>query len=320
MYKAGGKNSVKRRAKSLAAAVLFGTATIMTTFLAPNVAMAAEEEVLPIVAYDFEDGIGEKAEAIVQGGDAYEGEVNEALAVEYKMDGLVNDQLFDASGHGNHGTLYHPETVEFVNDNGRNVIDIQDPASYISIPIGIMDSLTDKEQFTIEITYSRSAKAGGNSWLFGFGSIPKATGTNYLFYCPYFSFGNGEVRAGIKDATTEKLFTTGVRNQNDTYYTVDMVVKDGVITLFIDGIKIGGQLDSGFSIVEDVVNQGTADGILGFIGKSCWAQDTNFVGRIDSFRIYDKAMNEEEVQNSNPEYLENLRNKLEEGVQEAELL
>lgn len=247
-------------------------------------------------------------------------EVREEVVVEYNMAGASGNQLLDVSGHGNHGTIHNPETVVFTTDDGKNVMDIQDAQSYVDLPMGIAKTLENKEEFTIEATYSRSANAGGTSWLFCFGSIPKDTGTNYLFYCPYFSFGNGQVRAGIKNSTTEKLFETGIQNQNDTYYTVNMVVNNGTITLYLDGVKIGGQLDSGFSIEKDVINGGTSDGILGYLGKSCWAQDTNFVGKIASFKIYDKAMTDEEVQNANPEFKEKLQQKLNEGIQTEDLL
>lgn len=246
--------------------------------------------------------------------------VDESVAVEYSMSGAVDGKLTDISGHGNDAVIHNPEAVDFITEDGKSIMEIQDAAGYLDLPAGIMDDLTDKEAFTIEATYSRSAKAGGTSWLFCFGSVPKQTGTNYLFYCPYFSFGDGQVRAGIKDSKNEKLFETGLQNQNDTYYTVNMVFDHGTIRLYQNGVKIGGDLNSGYSIVEDVINGGTADGILGYIGKSCWAQDTNFVGKIASFKIYDKAMTDSDVQLSNPEYQENLQKLLDEGIQTEDLL
>ena len=192
--------------------------------------------------------------------------------------------------------------VTFTKEDDVDVMNITDAASYLDLPLSIMDSLSNQEEFTIEATYARSNNAGGTSWLFNFGSIPKGTGTNYLFYCPWFSFGGNEVRAGIKDNNEEKLFTTGLVNQNEKFYTVNMVFDKGTIKLYLDGVKIGGQVDSGYSIMDDVVNPGTQDGILGYIGKSCWSQDTNFVGKISRFKIYNKAMTDEDVQLSDESY------------------
>ncbi len=228
--------------------------------------------------------------------------VNKELAVEYDLSGAVDGKLLDKSGNGNHATIHNPATVTFTKEDDVDVMNITDAASYLDLPLSIMDSLSNQEEFTIEATYARSNNAGGTSWLFNFGSIPKGTGTNYLFYCPWFSFGGNEVRAGIKDNNEEKLFTTGLVNQNEKFYTVNMVFDKGTIKLYLDGVKIGGQVDSGYSIMDDVVNPGTQDGILGYIGKSCWSQDTNFVGKISRFKIYNKAMTDEDVQLSDESY------------------
>ena len=228
--------------------------------------------------------------------------VNRDLAVDYDLSGAVDGKLKDKSGNGNDATIHNPSTVTFAKEDGVDVMNITDAASYLDLPLSIMDSLSNQEEFTIEATYARSSNAGGTSWLFNFGSIPKGTGTNYLFYCPWFSFGGNEVRAGIKDNSNEKLFTTGLVNQNEQFYTVNMVFDKGTIKLYLDGVKIGGQVDSGYSIMDDVVNPGTQDGILGYIGKSCWSQDTNFVGKISRFKIYNKAMTDADVQLSDPSY------------------
>ncbi len=228
--------------------------------------------------------------------------VNKEMAVDYDLSGAEGGKLKDKSGNGNDATIHNPATVTFTKEDGVDVMNITDAASYLDLPLSIMDSLSNQEEFTIEATYARSSNAGGTSWLFNFGSIPKSTGTNYLFYCPWFSFGGNEVRAGIKDNNNEKLFTTGLVNENEQFYTVNMVFNNGTIKLYLDGVKIGGQVDSGYSIMEDVVNPGTKDGILGYIGKSCWSQDTNFVGKISRFKIYNKAMTDEDVQLSDPAY------------------
>ena len=73
----------------------------------------------------------------------------------------------------------------------------------------------------------------------------------------------------------------------------------------------GTELKSGYSIMDDVVTPGTENGILGYIGKSCWAPDKNYQGKVASFKIYDKAMTDEEIQLSDPKYQEALEKNLE---------
>lgn len=69
---------------------------------------------------------------------------------------------------------------------------------------------------------------------------------------------------------------------------------------------------TGYSIKDDVVKNGCLNNVLGYIGKSCWTGDSGFVGSIKSFKIYNKALTTEDVQNANKEYYqEQLSKKLE---------
>ncbi len=246
--------------------------------------------------------------------------INQDLAVEYDLSKAVDGKLVDTSGHGNDATIHNPDYVTFTTEDGKSVMNITNTSSYLDLPIGIMDALPDKEKFTIEATYSRSSSAGGTSWLFCIGSNPKTTGTNYLFYCPLFGFGGNEVRAGIKNNSTEQLFSTGIVNENEKFYTIDMVFDEGTVKLYIDGVKVGGELQSGYSIVDDIITNGCKNNILGYIGKSCWSQDTNFVGKISGFRVYSSALNDEEVQLSDPAYQEALLAKVSENLTETDIL
>lgn len=244
--------------------------------------------------------------------------VNKEVAVEYSMQGANNGKLVDKSGHGNDATIHNPENVTFITENDRDIMNITSDKSYLDLPMGIIDSLSDKEAFTIETTYARSASAGSTSWLFCLGSKAKATGTNYMFYCP--RFNDGALRAGIKNADSEKLFTTFMQNQNEKYYTVDMVFSKGTVNLYVDGVKVGEEIASGYSIEKDIIEEGTTDNILGYIGKSCWSGDKNFVGKIASFKVYNKAMTEEEIQTSDPSYQQALQDTVDENLTEKEIL
>lgn len=243
-------------------------------------------------------------------------EVAEGVVVQYDMTGAKDGKLVDLSDFGNDATIHNEEKITFGTEaDGTPYMQITDPAAYLDLPMSIMDDLTDQEAFTIEATYSRASNSQGSaSWLFCFGSIPQATGFNYLFYCPYFAWGGNEVRAGIKDSSSEQLFSTGLVNKNEQYYTINMVFDHGTIKLYIDGVKVGGELNSGYSIMDDVVTPGTADDILGYIGKSCWQQDTNFMGKFTNFKIYDMAMSDDDVQLSNPAYQAAFQSTLDENL------
>ncbi len=249
-------------------------------------------------------------------------EVAEGIAAEYDLTQMVDGQIKDISGRGNHATVVGASGISFVEEDGKTVMKMASNSSYITLPTSIMDSLTNKEQFTIETTFAKSSDCGMHAWLFCFGSLIKSTGTNYMFLSPNYNYKT--LRAGIKNSSTEKLFQTAIEPAVDTYYTVDMVFNEGVVKLYWNGVLISGddgteQLDSGYSIMDDVVTPGTENDILGYIGKSCWSGDSNYQGKIASFKIYDKAMTDEDIQLSNPKYQEALAKNLEE-LTDADIL
>ena len=239
--------------------------------------------------------------------------LKEGIAAEYDLTQIVNGKLKDVSGRGNDAAVEGESGISFVKEDGKTVMKMASDDSYIKLPLSIMDSLTDKEQFTIETTFAKSSACGNNAWLFCLGSKVKNSGTNYMFLSP--NFESKTLRAGIKDSGTEKLFGTSIQPAVDTYYTVDMVFNKGTVKLYWNGQLIKGddgtELKSGYSIMDDVVTPGTENGILGYIGKSCWAPDKNYQGKVASFKIYDKAMTDEEIQLSDPKYQEALEKNLE---------
>lgn len=240
--------------------------------------------------------------------------VKEGVAVEYDLTQMTEDgKLKDVSGRGNDAAVEGKSGISFVKENGKTVMKMAGNDSYIKLPLSIMDSLTDKEQFTIETTFAKSSACGNNAWLFCLGSKVKSTGTNYMFLSP--NFESKTLRAGIKNSGTEKLFGTSIQPAVDTYYTVDMVFNKGTVKLYWNGQLLKGddgtELKSGYSIMDDVVTPGTENGILGYIGKSCWSGDKNYQGKVASFKIYDKAMTDEEIQLSDPKYQEAFKKNLE---------
>lgn len=220
-------------------------------------------------------------------------------AVYYDMGDHTDTTITDVSGHGNNAAV-KGNAITFGKDGDDDIVSINQSGSYIEFPQSIMDSLTEAEKFSVEITYARSTKCGAVTWLWCFGSNPKSTGTNYLFYCP--SFNNGAIRAGIKDDSNEILFDTTMTNENEKYYTATLVFDEGKLELYVDGIKVREGLSTGYSIMNDVVKNGCINNVLGYIGKSCWTGDSGFVGNIKSFKIYNKALSIEDIQEANRDY------------------
>ncbi len=107
--------------------------------------------------------------------------LKEGIAVEYDLTQIVDGKLKDVSGRGNDAAVEGEAGISFVEEDGKTVMKMASNDSYIKLPLSIMDSLTDKEQFTIETTFAKSSACGNNAWLFCLGSKVKSTGTNYMF-------------------------------------------------------------------------------------------------------------------------------------------
>ena len=213
--------------------------------------------------------------------------VNKEIALELDFSEINGNVIADKSGNGNDAEIGGELSVE----DGALVFDGK---GYLNLPVSIMEDLQNEEEFTIETTFTRSANCGKNAWLFNFGSDPKSTGTNYLFLSP--AFGGSTLRGGIKNNSNELLLDTGISTVADKEYTAVMVFDNGKVSLYLNGAQIGTTIDSGYSIMEDVVANGCKNNILGYLAKSCWKADGLFRGTVSSFKIVDGAESAESIQ------------------------
>ena len=216
------------------------------------------------------------------------------VAADYDFAGAQtgDNTLVDKSENGNDAWL------EGNNITFKDGVMTLGDQSYVELPLEIMESLDDQEKFTIEVEFAKNKNCGKNAWLFCLGSKVKSSGTNYLFLSP--NFEGKTLRSGIMNSSTEKLFATSTQPEIDKTYTVNMVFDHGTIRLYWNGIQVkgddGNELKSGYSIMDDVVTPGTENGVLGFIGRSCWAPDGYYQGKVSKFKVYNKALTNDEVQ------------------------
>lgn len=215
---------------------------------------------------------------------------NSDVVVDYDLSQIVDQTLKDKSPYGNDAAVHgnalcnrDAAIMSLRNTDGNE--------SYVDLPMGIMDSLTDPETFTVETKFSKTADCADDVWLFGFGSKKDENPIeNVLFFSPNSEQG---MKAEIVKDFEEKAVSSGMARA-DQYYKVDMVFDKGKLTLYVDGKK-AGEKDTGYRVLEDVAAAGTENNILGYIGKSCRNKAGNFDGNIASFKIYDRALTEAEL-------------------------
>ena len=212
------------------------------------------------------------------------------VVVDYDFSKAASGRLEDKSPHQNDAVLHGQ--VQYDKDTGAMTLGKN---AYVELPMGILDSLTDMETFTVEARFAKSASCGMEAWLFCLGSdISSEFPENALYFLP--NGGQGMGVQVVKDSVEKTLVKPG-KVWRDRYYTVDLTVDHGRINLYVNGRRVGTAdgLETELTMEEDIVAAGTENNILGFIGRSCRKQDSDFRGSITSFKIYDGALTANEI-------------------------
>ena len=208
------------------------------------------------------------------------------LVASYDMT-ATDGKLVDKSGNSNDAEYVGFTEADFQTegegDDADAVLVFDGGTKYVELPAGLIET----ESFAIEATFKTSTVA--NSWLWCLGTVDNA---NYVFVSP--RFDGDVIRAGIKTtAGNERLFDGAGTIGTDDYVTVRMEYDKGEMKLLVNGEE-----KSTFTTahsVQDILKNGTADGICGYIGKSLYAADPYFTGTLTEFKVYAEEAAEAEV-------------------------
>lgn len=212
------------------------------------------------------------------------------VVVDYDFSKAVNGKIEDKSPYQNNAVVHG--RAQCNKDTGAMTLGKN---AYVELPMGILDSLTDMETFTVEVRFAKSASCGEKAWLFCLGSkILSDSLGNALYFSP--NGGQGMGVQVVKDSEEKTLAKPG-KVWNSRYYTVNLAVDHGRMNLYVNGRRVGTAdgIETDFNIEEDILATGTENNILGFIGKSCRKEDSDFRGSIAAFKIYDRALTANEV-------------------------
>ena len=204
--------------------------------------------------------------------------ITNGLVAWYKLDETSGTTASDSSGNGKNGTLVNGPTWGAGMIGGAIVLDGVD--DYILLPTGLMSAVTD---FTVCAWAKLDANNGWNR-IFDFG-----TGTsNYMFLTP--SAGGGPLRYAI--TTT----SNGSEQQMDApsalpiggWQHVAVTLSGTTGKLYVNGALVS----TNTSMTLNPASLGSTN--QNYIGKSQWG-DPLFDGKIDDFRIYNRALSASEI-------------------------
>lgn len=209
--------------------------------------------------------------------------VTDGLIVHYSFEQLTDGVVADQSGQQNHADIMGTPTQ--VGGRTGNAIFFGNATSYLQMPEGILNDLTS---FSIA-TWVRIESLNTWSRIFDFGS-----GTMFnIFLTPY--SGAANLRLGIKNGGGEQLVNAPSALNTQVWVHVAVVFQwnatnnMGVGKIFVDGSLVGET--SGITQNPSMFPMMTQN----YIAKSQYGSDPTLNGAVDEFKIYNRALSDQEV-------------------------
>jgi len=191
----------------------------------------------------------------------------------------------DASGHGLDATLVGTgggwREGQGLTFGGSNHVDLPD------------DLLAGYDAVTVSADVWVDASLSGNYFFYTLGNPAVGSpqsGNGYLF-----STGNASYRATISDLAWGReqntVKTPAAALQRGVWKTVTYTLGGGTARLYEDGAQVGQ--NTAVTITPGAIGGGTTT--ANALGKSAYAADNLFKGRMKDFRLYDRALTAQEV-------------------------
>ena len=229
--------------------------------------------VIPVTAAELQalrDGLGAPEPPTPVEGD------ENGLVAHYPL----TDDAADVSGHDYDGAVTGDATF------ADGALNLGGSTGHVKLPDDMMaglDAITVSSKVWVDSTQS------GNYFLWGLGNTGSdGAGRGYLF-----STGNSTYRAAIASGnwTTEQGMTSGSALPRGAWKTVTYTLEDGVATLYLDGVQVGRNANVTIKPGDIGGGRTTAN----YIGRSVYTGDNRLQGKVQDFRIYNRALSASEV-------------------------
>jgi hypothetical protein len=195
-----------------------------------------------------------------------------------KFDEISGTTATDATGSGWNGTLVGGTL--WAAGRSSNAVDLDGTNDYVSLPTGALSSCT-----TCTVAAWVNLDAASN-WMriFDFGS---GTST-YMFLTPK-NGANGKIRFAIKNnGSSEQIIDGTSALATGGWHHVAVTLNGATGILYVDGVQVGS--NTGMTLKPSDMGSTTQN----WIGRSQY-NDPYLNGRVDDFRIYNKALTVGEI-------------------------
>src|SRR5690625_2031733 len=207
------------------------------------------------------------------------------------------NSLLDTSGNDNHAVLEGISDSSFIGVDGKDILNFQGE-EFAQLPSGLITD--DDNDFSVELTVASVSSQNQFAWVLGDGIGQWNTSElgNYVFLNPA-SSENGQAFGGIRvktgDDNGEKRIPWAGNIDNGTFSVVTLVSSDNQLTIYIDGEERSNLTHD--QSLTDIVPDGE---VSGYLGKSLYAPDGLFQGKMASAVIWDDALSPEQVSDRVP--------------------
>jgi hypothetical protein len=196
----------------------------------------------------------------------------------YKFDEASGDVAGDASGNARTGTVIGTHT--WVAGHTGNALSLDGVSAFVVLPVGVVSALTEATiatwvQVDASRTWQRIVDFGNNTTVYVFLTSTSSTGKIQLAITTNSNPGQ-QLLNGINELPLS------------TWKHVAVVLDGQTASLYVDGA-----LESTSAITLRLKDLGTTAN--NWLGRSQYMQDPYFMGALDDFRIYDRALTAMEV-------------------------
>jgi len=219
--------------------------------------------------------------AVAPASGASAAEITDGLVLRYGLDGAVGTVVEDSSGRGRHGVLNGVADWTGGEGLGFNGTDTS-----VKLPD---DVLAGMASITVGLEVFVDPAQPGPYFIYGLGNTTAGAGDGYLFttgndYRTAIATGNWSTEQNTRPAVGHNL-------ARGTWKHLAYTLTDGTAVLYEDGVEVGR--NAAVTIRPGDLGNGTTT--ANYLGRSVYANDRLFLGRMRDFRIYDRALGAEEV-------------------------
>ena len=208
--------------------------------------------------------------------------VDEGLVLHYALTGEGSTAAVDLSGSGRDATIVGDAVV------GADGLTFDGVDDYVDLP----DNLTTgMDAISVSFDVLVDPALSGNHFMFNLGNAAVGnpqSGSGYLFMT-----NNATLLAKISDAAwgAEQAVTGPAALPRSTWKHVTYTLAEGTGRLYVDGTEVA----TNGAITHIPADLGDGVTTANYLGRSAYAPDGLFKGKMKDFRLYDRALSVDEV-------------------------